>query len=117
MDFVSKYRPLKHYHWGEGGRCEGWILVDESGLSVKLEKMPPHTSEQKHMHRVSQQFFYILKGIAVFEIENEQLELQTNQGIHIPAGKQHKVINEGEEDLELLLSSQPAIGNDRINKE
>jgi len=117
MTIVSKNNSLNHYQWGGQMSCDGWILLDDQALCVKQERMPPHSSEQRHVHRFSQQFFYILKGLAVFEIENVRMELQANQGIHIRPGLSHRVINEGEEDLELLLTSQPAIGNDRINQE
>ena len=115
MNVVSKNKALKHYQWGEN--CDGWNLVDETSLSVKLEKMPPHTSEQKHFHQYSQQFFYIIKGEAVFEIQRERIIVKTEEGIHIKAGIEHRIINESNEDLEFLLSSQPSTANDRINVE
>jgi mannose-6-phosphate isomerase-like protein (cupin superfamily) len=117
MKILSKNSSLNHYQWGENNECDGWVLVDDIGLSVKLERIPPHTAEQKHIHQHAQQFFYILKGNAVFEIGSERVELSANQGIHIPVGEQHKVLNEGDEDLELILSSQPPVGNDRMNIE
>jgi len=115
MNIVSKYNSLKHYQWGEN--CDGWNLVDEKTLSVKLERMPSHTSEQKHFHQHSQQFFYILKGEAIFEIQQERISVKSEQGIHIKAGIQHRIINESNEDLEFILSSQPSTMNDRINVE
>src|ERR1700726_534188 len=117
MKILSKSSSLNHYQWGDHNEGDGWELGDDTGLSVKLERIPPHTAEQKHIHQHVQQFFYILKGKAVFEIGSERVELIANQGIHIPVGEQHKVLNEADEDLELLLSSQPAVGNDRMNIE
>jgi mannose-6-phosphate isomerase-like protein (cupin superfamily) len=118
MKIVSRQNPIKHYHWGAErsgtGPSDGWVLVEERSLSVKLERMPPHQSERMHFHRNAQQFFFILKGQAIFEIENERLEIGVNQGIHIRPGQTHRIMNEGEEDLEVLLSSQPAVGEDRI---
>ena len=32
---VSKENPLMHYQWGN--HCDGWNLVEENELSVKLE--------------------------------------------------------------------------------
>jgi mannose-6-phosphate isomerase-like protein (cupin superfamily) len=115
MNVVSKSNSLKHYRWGEN--CDGWNLVDENSLSVKLERMPPNTSEQKHYHQLSQQFFYILKGEAVFEIQRERLHVKSEQGICIEAGKEHRIINESNEDLEFILTSQPSTAIDRINVE
>jgi mannose-6-phosphate isomerase-like protein (cupin superfamily) len=111
----GKENALKHYQWGEA--CDGWNLVDENMLSVKLERMPPNTAEQKHFHRQAQQFFFILKGEAVFEIGDEKFLVKTNHGIHIEPMQEHRIINETHSDLEFILSSQPSTSNDRINCE
>jgi mannose-6-phosphate isomerase-like protein (cupin superfamily) len=104
-----------HYRWGNN--CDGWNLVEENSLSVKLERMPPKTSEQKHYHQHAQQFFYILKGEAIFEIQQEHIHVKSEQGIHIAPGKEHRIINESNEDAEFILTSQPSTTNDRINVE
>ena len=110
---VSKYQPLKYYQWGNV--CDSWDLVDNSGLSVKQELMPPGTSEQLHYHQLSQQFFFILKGTATFEVEGKQIEVSVHQGWQIHAGEKHRIINKGNINLEFILCSQPSIKNDRIN--
>lgn len=115
MKAVSKYQPLRHYQWGDN--CDGWNLVDEDHLSVKQELMPGGTKEIKHYHQAAQQFFYILKGKATFEIEDSVIEINGGEGLHIEAGKKHRIINEGKEDLEFILCSQPSTTNDRINCE
>jgi mannose-6-phosphate isomerase-like protein (cupin superfamily) len=115
MKAVSKYQPLKHYKWGSD--CDGWNLVDESGFSVKQELMPAGTKEVKHYHQTVQQFFYILKGKATFQIEDSTIEINEGEGLHIEAGKKHRISNEGNEELEFILCSQPSTKNDRINCE
>ena len=104
-----------HYNWGES--CDGWVFVENENLSVKQERMPAHTSEQLHYHEKAQQFFFILKGVATFEIEDETIEVKANEGLHIEAGKKHRIINNGKDDLEFILSSQPTTKNDRVNIE
>ena len=115
MRSVSKYQPLKHYKWGSD--CDGWNLVDEVALSVKQELMPAGTKEAKHYHQAAQQFFYILKGKATFEIEDSIIEINEGEGLHIEAGKKHRISNAGSEDLEFILCSQPSTKSDRINCE
>jgi mannose-6-phosphate isomerase-like protein (cupin superfamily) len=83
MNTVSRDYPLKHYNWGEG--CDGWNLVDEYTLSVKQERMPPHTAEQLHFHRQARQFFFILKGEAVFEVGNVRGEGEDPGGLSYTA--------------------------------
>lgn len=104
---------IPHYTWG--GNCYGWVFVENEKLSVKQEKMPAYTSEQLHYHEKAQQFFFILKGIATFEIEDETIEVKANEGLHIEAGKRHRIINNSEDDLEFILSSQPTTKGDRIS--
>jgi mannose-6-phosphate isomerase-like protein (cupin superfamily) len=115
LKVVSKYQPLKHYLWGSD--CDGWDLVDEDALSVKQELMPAGTKEVKHYHQSAQQFFYILKGKATFEIEDSTIIINQGEGLHIEAGKKHRILNETGEDLEFVLCSQPSTKNDRINCE
>jgi mannose-6-phosphate isomerase-like protein (cupin superfamily) len=113
MKPVSKINPLKHYLWGD--QCDGWNLLDEKGLSVKLERMPPHTAEQRHYHLQAQQFFFMLHGEAIFEIEEELVKVPENHGIRIEPGKKHRILNKTDQDIEFLLSSQPSTTLDRVN--
>jgi len=113
MTVVSKNNPLQHYTWGD--HCDGWILLEGNDLSVKWERMPPHSAELKHVHEKAQQFFFILKGEAVFEIEQERISVKKEESIHITSGKHHRILNEGNDDLEFLLSSQPSTQRDRMN--
>src|SRR2546423_13566011 len=114
MEKVSKYNPLHHYIWGNG--CDGWDLTNESSLSVKQERMPSGTSEEMHYHNKSQQFFYILKGEAEFEIDGTFFKLNSGEGIHIKPGSRHRILNNSGSELEFLLCSQPSTAGDRINR-
>ena len=108
---VSKYEPLKHYQWGDA--CDGWNFVDEPSLSVKQERMPSGTSEALHYHKYAQQFFFILEGTATFEINSETVIVNAQEGIHIQAGKKHRISNQSATDLVFILSSQPNTKEDR----
>jgi mannose-6-phosphate isomerase-like protein (cupin superfamily) len=113
MQTVSRYKPLRHYEWGNG--CDGWVLLDTESLSVKQERMPAMTEEALHYHEKAQQFFFILKGIASFEIEDKGIQVKAGEGLHIEAGKKHRIINNTADDIEFILSSQPSTNGDRFN--
>lgn len=113
MTKVSKYQPLKHYQWGED--CDGWNLVDEPSLSVKQERMPAQTSEVLHFHQYAQQFFYMLKGSAFFEIERERITVNEGEGIQIKKEQKHRIINNTSSAIVFILSSQPSTAGNRIN--
>jgi len=77
--------------------------------------MPARTAEALHFHKQAQQFFFILKGTARFDVEDKIFIVHSGEGFHITAGKKHRIINELETDLEFILSSQPSTDNDRFN--
>lgn len=100
-----------HYQWGNA--CDSWIHLDSPSLSVKQELMPPGTKEKKHFHTIAQQFFFILKGEAAFYVDEETLKVKAGQGLSILPHCKHFIANEGNEDLEFLVISNPSTNNDR----
>jgi mannose-6-phosphate isomerase-like protein (cupin superfamily) len=82
---------------------------------VKQERMPPHTAEAEHFHRQARQFFFILQGTAIFELEDGRVEVGPQQGFEIAPGVKHSIRNESEADLVFLLCSQPSTINDRVD--
>ena len=115
LDKVKKSKEnSEHYKWGDN--CSGWHLVKSQSLSVIEELMPPKTQENKHHHKFSQQFFRILKGKATFEIENEIIEIEEGNGIHIPAKMKHRIRNEQTENLVFIVISEPTTRGDRFDE-
>jgi mannose-6-phosphate isomerase-like protein (cupin superfamily) len=100
-----------HYTWGD--YCDGWRLVDREDLSVIHERMPPGTSEQRHYHSHSRQFFFVLTGQATFEV-NGQIEVVSQQeGLEVPPRTRHQIFNRSDTFLEFLVISQPTTAGDR----
>lgn len=106
-----------HYFWGDN--CSSWILANRESLSVKFETMPGKTKETPHYHSSSWQFFYMLKGSAVFYIDGELELVGEQQGILIEPMSKHFIINESADPIDFLLISQPnnATYNDRTDVE
>ncbi len=115
MNIVSQAQPLANYGWGKA--AQAWNLVDEESLSIKLELMPAGEEETLHFHSRAQQFFFILKGAAIFEIEGVQTQMKEQQGIHIRPKQRHRIMNRSSGDLQFILCSQPSTSEDRINLE
>jgi mannose-6-phosphate isomerase-like protein (cupin superfamily) len=101
-----------HYTWGQG--CDGWHLVRTAELSIIEERMPPRTSEVRHHHTRSRQFFYVLKGEAVLALDGSVVRLQANEGLEIPPGISHHIVNESAEEISFLVISQPPSHGDRV---
>ena len=108
---ISK-ENAEHYQWGQG--CDGWHLVNTRGLSVIHERMPPGTTETRHYHHNSRQFFFVLAGSVTMEIGSEREVLAAGQGLEIPPGVQHRISNESDHDVEFLVVSQPHAHGDRV---
>lgn len=101
----------EHYIWGK--LCDGWHLVKNQDLSVILERMPPNTSEVRHYHHHSRQFFFVLSGVAVMEINGERVELKAHDGAEVPPLVPHQMFNVSDADVEFLVISQPTSKGDR----
>lgn len=99
--------------WGKGN--VGWHLIDNQSLSVIREVMLPNTEEVKHYHQHSQQLFYIIKGKATFEVENETVEVDSGESLIIEAGEKHQIFNKTEQELVFLVISMPSTVNDRFD--
>ncbi len=100
------------YTWGSN--CKGWHLVNNKSLSVIQELMLPNTTETEHKHKNAQQFFFILKGIATFEINHTLIEVHAGEGVHIEPNSAHQIKNLSSENIEFLVISQPHAHGDRI---
>ena len=110
---ITSTDNAEHYTWG--ANCDGWHLLRSDRLTVIEERMPPGTSEQMHYHQNAQQVFYVLSGIATFEIEGELKSVNARQSVHIPKGLKHRILNNSDEDLHFLVISEPKSHGDRVN--
>ena len=105
----------EHYVWGKS--CDGWRLSDDAELSVIQERMPPHTSETRHLHETARQFFFILSGEAAMERNGTVTVLKQHEGIEIPPDTPHTMMNRSDDAVEFLVISSPSTKGDRISFE
>jgi mannose-6-phosphate isomerase-like protein (cupin superfamily) len=101
-----------HYVWGAG--CDGWHLLKDESLSVIRERMLPGTAEVRHHHLNAQQFFFVLSGETVMEVEGEEIKVHAGEGLHIAPGTSHQIRNPSGQPAEFLVISQPPSHGDRI---
>jgi mannose-6-phosphate isomerase-like protein (cupin superfamily) len=102
----------EQYSWGNG--CSGWHLLKREDCSVIEECVPPGQHEQRHYHTTSRQFFYILQGEAVMEINGSEFILRAQQGIEISPRVTHQFRNESNIEVRLLVISVPKAHGDRV---
>lgn len=101
----------EEYDWGDSSK--GWHLVRSLGLSIIEEHMPPGSSEERHWHARARQFFYVLSGTLVIEVEGARHELPPGFGIELPQGNAHQARNETNEVVRFLVMSSPPHQGDR----
>lgn len=116
----SAHRPLavsrenaEHYRWGVD--CDGWHLVRDKNLAVIEEFMPPGAAEIRHHHEHAQQFFYVLDGEILMEVDGENTLVPAGSGIRILPGMRHQVRNPTSGAVRFLVISQPPSRGDRID--
>ena len=102
----------EHYVWG--ANCDGWHLVKQDELSVIEERMPPGTSEVRHHHVHSRQFFYAIVGELTMEVEDHEYVLKPGDGLEIRPGQKHQAMNKSKADVRMLVVSQPPSHGDRV---
>jgi mannose-6-phosphate isomerase-like protein (cupin superfamily) len=100
------------YSWGED--CTARPIIDEPGLSLKSEAMPPGTSEAPHYHKLATQYFHIQQGTAHFHLPEGWVKVQSGETLLIPAGLPHCISNQETTTLEFLVLSLPSTDDDRI---
>lgn len=111
VELVS-VQNAEHYRWG--GCCDGWYLVKNDRLTIIQERMPPGSRETLHLHRMSQQFFYVLEGEATVFIGGKMAVLRTGEGTLVKPGTVHQVRNSAAKNLLLQVTSQPPSHADRV---
>ena len=110
---VTTLANAEHYLWGQN--CDGWHLLRSDSLSIIYERMPPGSQEARHFHSKAQQFFFVLQGEAVMEIDGKEFAVRECEDIHVAAGKPHQMFNRSQADAFFLVISQPPSHGDRVN--
>ena len=105
----------EHYRWGVD--CDAWYLVKDKQFTVIEEFMPPGAAEIRHYHERAQQFFYILTGEVLMEVDGENILIPAGSGIRILPGMRHQVRNPSSDAVRFLVISNPPSRGDRIQVE
>jgi mannose-6-phosphate isomerase-like protein (cupin superfamily) len=105
-------KNAEHYVWGK--ICDGWHLLQDPGLSVIQEQVPPGAGEVRHFHSKARQFFFVLAGEGVMELGDQEVALGPRQGLEVPPRTPHRLLNRGRKDLTFLVISAPMSHGDRV---
>jgi len=59
--------------------------------SLAEASLPAGITTERHYHKISEEFYYILTGRGVVEIDGEEREVTTGDAILIPPGAWHQI--------------------------
>jgi len=104
----------EHYRWGDD--CDAWYLVKDPEFHVIEELIPAGAAEIRHHHERAQQFFFILTGEVLMEIEGKTTLVAAGSGIRVMPGQKHQIRNPSSGPIRLLVVSHPPSHGDRINE-
>ena len=71
-------------------------ILDRTNAPVQNQSLaeatvPPGHPTQRHWHRLSEEFYFILEGTGTMEIDGETLEVAPGDAILIPPGAWHQI--------------------------
>ncbi|WP_373895761.1 cupin domain-containing protein [Virgibacillus sp. CBA3643] len=95
------------------GSDVGYIRLAGNFREKKLEAMkvtlPPNRPYEEKTRHPGEEFYYVLKGIVIFKIENQEYVLNVGDTIHFPSGKIHQWKNPTNEESILISVLTPTI--------
>ncbi|MGD1978980.1 MAG: cupin domain-containing protein [Akkermansiaceae bacterium] len=90
-------------------------LLDLSNAPVKGQSLaeatlPSGGSTERHYHKVSEEFYYILNGNGMMEIDGEEREVGPGDAVLIPAGAWHEI--KAADEMQFLCCCAPPYAHD-----
>jgi putative monooxygenase len=73
--------------------------------------LQPGEESVEHLHDYSEELLLILKGRGLIFLEGEKHHIMAGNLIIAKQGQRHKIINDGDEELELIFASAPLAPN------
>jgi mannose-6-phosphate isomerase-like protein (cupin superfamily) len=103
------------------GRTQPFITADGSTIrellglptapvrnqSLAEATLEPNQATERHYHRESEEFYYLLEGSGEIEIQGERAQVDAGDAILIPPGAWHQIRAFGERRLRFLCCCAP----------
>ncbi len=87
-------------------------ILDAANAPVRNQSLaeasvPVGGATQRHYHRASEEFYFLLEGRATMEIDGEVREVGPGDAVLIPAGAWHQISADNGEPLRFLCCCAP----------
>ncbi len=78
--------------------------------------LEPGERISEHYHPYSEEFIYVVRGRIVAQCDDTRHEIGSQQGMVVPIGVRHRLLNEGSEEAQLVfhlcpLAPRPDMGH------
>jgi mannose-6-phosphate isomerase-like protein (cupin superfamily) len=80
--------------------------------SLAEELLPPGHAVVRHLHRRTEEIYYILEGHGLMSVDDQTREVESGDAVLIPCQAVHTLRNTGETAMRLLLICGPAFSRD-----
>lgn len=92
-------------------------LLDLSNAPVQNQSLaeatlPAGSATERHYHRLSEEFYFILEGTGEMEIDGQSQAVATGDAILIPPGAWHQITAAATAPLRLLCCCAPPYSHD-----
>ena len=98
IDFKQIEETIVPNFTGGEGRYVMRHYTDDN-VKIMLGKLEPGCSIGLHTHEANSEVMYILSGVATYVYEGEEEIVMPGEVHYNPMGRQHTLMNKGEEDL------------------
>jgi mannose-6-phosphate isomerase-like protein (cupin superfamily) len=90
-------------------------ILDKTNAPVQNQSLaeaslPPGNATERHYHKLSEEFYFILEGSGQMEIDGETQEVGVGDAILIPAGAWHQIT--AQTGLRFLCCCAPAYAHE-----
>ena len=109
-DGVASKGRLEAYETLDGSLVRELIRPEREGsvrLSLAEALVAPGQSTRRHLHRESEEVYYVLAGEGIVEIAAKGQRVVAGEAVLIPAGAEHRVACVGAMPLRLLCACSP----------
>ncbi len=76
--------------------------LNGSSMNVGVDWLEPGETHLLHSHAEAEEWYYVVRGEAMFRVDDTEQRCGPGTGIFIPAGAKHRVHNHGRETCEFL---------------
>jgi mannose-6-phosphate isomerase-like protein (cupin superfamily) len=107
---IRNAKKVKPYITKDKSEIRELFPTDDSNvktMSLAEATISPDETTEYHLHKKSDEIYFVLEGSGVFEIEGEKKKVEKNDCMFIKAGSKHKIKNIGMAPLKILCFCSP----------